>query len=160
MSNILNVKDAISEVQKSKIDGKKIVLVGGCFDILHIGHITFLEKARAEGDILIVLLESDESIRKSKGQDRPINTLKDRAKILSSLKYVDVVISLPYMQSDQAYDDLIEKIHPDIIASAIGDKAIEHKKRQAKKLGIELKIVMKVLKDKSTSNLIKLLGYF
>ncbi|TSC65721.1 MAG: D-beta-D-heptose 7-phosphate kinase / D-beta-D-heptose 1-phosphate adenosyltransferase [Microgenomates group bacterium Gr01-1014_80] len=140
-------------------EGKRIVLVGGCFDILHIGHITFLEKAKAEGDILVVLLESDESIRKNKGSNRPINTQEDRAKILSALKSVDLVIRLPLMESNQEYDDLVAKIQPDIIASAYGDKAISHKRRQAQKLGIELKIVMKVLKDKSTTNLIKLLGY-
>ena len=154
------MKDAISLVQKRKNKNKKIVLVGGCFDILHIGHITFLEKAKKEGDVLVVLLESNQSIRKSKGKDRPINSLKDRAKILSALKYVDVVIPLPPMETDQEYDNLIGKIHPDIIAITKGDPGISHKKRQAKKLGIKLKIVTNIIKDSSTTNLIKLLGYF
>ena len=160
MGRILNIKNAIKISEKLRKGEKKIVLVGGCFDILHIGHITFLEKAKKEGDVLIILLESDESIRKSKGKNRPINTMEDRAKILAALKSVDIVVPLPPMESNQEYDDLVEKIRPDIIATAIGDKAISHKKRQAKNLRIELKIVMKVLKDKSTTNLIKLLGYF
>ncbi len=138
----------------------KTVLVGGCFDILHIGHITFLEKAKEQGDILVVLLESDEVIRKSKGKDRPINNQEDRAKILLALKYVDRVIPLPYMKTDREYDELVEKIKPDIIATTFGDPGISHKIRQAKKLGIELKIVTNMIKDSSTTNLIKLLGYF
>lgn len=160
MNNVISINRAIEISRQLKNKKKKIVLAGGCFDILHIGHITFLEKARAEGDVLIILLESDESIRKSKGKNRPINTLEDRAKILAALKSVDLVVKLPPIESNQEYDDLVEKIRPDIIATAIGDKAISHKKRQAKKLGIELKVVMKVLKDKSTTNLVKLLGYF
>lgn len=158
--NILNLDEIEVVIKKIRAERGKIVLTGGCFDILHIGHLTFLEKAKAEGDILVVLLESDQSIRKNKGKNRPINTQKDRVKILAALKSVDMVIPLPPMDSDKAYDDLVAKIHPDIIATTIGDKSISHKRRQAKKLGIELRIVMKILKDKSTSNLIKLLGYW
>ena len=115
--------------------------------------------AKKEGDVLMVLLESDESIRKSKGGNRPINTMEDRARISAALKSVDIVVKLPHMGSDKEYDDLIEKIQPAVLASAIGDRAIDHKKRQAKKLEIELKIVMKVLKDKSTTNLVNLLSH-
>ncbi|OGE17366.1 hypothetical protein A3F00_05235 [Candidatus Daviesbacteria bacterium RIFCSPHIGHO2_12_FULL_37_11] len=159
MNNVVSIKSAVEIARDLKSSGKRIVLAGGCFDILHIGHITFLEKAKKEGDVLMVLLESDESIRKSKGGNRPINTMEDRARILAALKSVDIVVKLPHMGSDKEYDDLIEKIQPAVLASAIGDRAIDHKKRQAKKLGIELKIVMKVLKDKSTTNLVNLLSH-
>jgi|SRR3989344_8819330 len=160
MKNILNIKEAIKLNKDLKKQGKKIVLAGGVFDILHIGHITFLEKAKKEGDFLVVLLESDEKVKRSKGEVRPINTIDDRAILLCALKSVDFVVKLPLIESNDDYDRLIEKINPNILVSAYGDKEIEHKKRQAKKFGIELKIVMKVLKDKSTTNLVKLLGYF
>src|SRR3989338_7164381 len=132
MKKTIGVAQASSISKKIKSSGKRIVLAGGCFDILHIGHITFLEKAKKEGDVLMVLLESDESIRKSKGGNRPINTMEDRARILAALKSVDIVVKLPHMGSDKEYDDLIEKIQPAVLASAIGDRAIDHKKRQAK----------------------------
>lgn len=159
MDNMVNKKSIIKLSEKFKKDGKKLVLVGGCFDILHIGHITFLEKAKKEGDILVVLLEADESIRKSKGKNRPINNVGDRAKILSSLKFVDFVVTLPEMK-DQSYDELVKRIKPDVIATTKGDMTISHKIRQAKLVGAKLKYVTNMVKDSSTTNLIKLLGYF
>lgn len=159
MKNVISVKNAFKIVRNFKNGVKKIVLVGGCFDILHIGHITFLEKAKKEGDILIVLLESDESIKKSKGEGRPINNVVDRATILSSLKFVDFVVILPEME-DHEYDELVERIKPDIIATTKGDKGIAHKIRQTKLTRAKLKYVTNMVKDSSTTNLIKLLGYF
>jgi FAD synthetase len=136
---------------------QKIVLVGGCFDILHIGHITFLEKAKKAGDYLIVLLESDQAIQKLKGKNRPINSQADRAKILSSLKVVDKVIALPVMK-DLDYDELVKKIKPAVIATTSGDSGIHHKKRAAKLVGAKVKVVTKNIKDQSTTNLVKLLS--
>lgn len=155
--NILTINQLESEIRKLRNKNKKIVLVGGCFDLLHIGHITFLEKAKRRGDILIVLLESDQSVRKMKGENRPINNIKDRAKVLSSLKFVDFVIMLSQM-SDKDYDQLVEKIKPDVIATAKRDKGLFHKLRQAEKVGAKVKVVTAIVKDSSTTNLIKLLG--
>ncbi len=135
---------------------KKIVLVGGCFDILHIGHITFLEKAKAAGNFLVVLLESDETIKKLKGEGRPINSQKDRAAILASLCMVDQVISLPVMK-DSDYDQLVTKIKPVIIATTAGDPALNHKKRVAKLVGAKIKVVTKQVQDRSTTRLLNLL---
>lgn len=159
MKNILSAEEIGDEIRNLKKEGKKIVLVGGCFDILHIGHITFLEKAKKEGDILIVLLESDESIRKSKGKRRPINNVVDRAKTLSSLKFVDFVVTLPEMK-DHKYDELVERIKPDVIATTRGDSGVLHKIRQVKLTGAKLKYVTNMVKDSSTTNLLKLLEYF
>ena len=66
----------------------RIVLAGGCFDLLHIGHIIFIEEANKHGDCLILMLESDETITKNKGNNRPINSQEDRAKILSALNWM------------------------------------------------------------------------
>ena len=99
----------------------KVVLVGGCFDILHYGHIYFLKKAKKLGDLLVVALESDENTKKLKGPKRPIHTQKQRQKMLESLRFVDKVIALPPMKSDSDYEKLVRKVNPDIIAVTAGD---------------------------------------
>ena len=136
---------------------KRIVLLGGCFDILHSGHIVFLESAKKQGDILIVLLESDETIAASKGPKRPINSQSDRAKILSALSVVDFVILLKPDMDNKAYDDLVIAIKPAIIATTSGDINRHHKERQAKLVGAHVIDVTTPITDKSTTRLIRML---
>lgn len=90
---------------------KRIVFTNGCFDILHLGHISYLNKAKTLGDILVVGVNSDSSVKSIKGQNRPINPLKDRMKILSSLECIDYICS--FNQSTPL--NLIKKICPDIL---------------------------------------------
>jgi len=134
---------------------KKIVLVGGCFDVLHLGHIIFLEKAKKRGDVLTVLLESDKNIEREKGKNRPINNQDNRAKMLMSLKVVDQVIKLPEMKTDEEYFELIKKIKPAVIAVSDGDKRIRQKKEQAKIIGAKLVEVTKTIPHHSTSRIIE-----
>lgn len=136
--------------------GKKIVLVGGCFDLLHYGHYRFLKNAKNCGDYLIVAVESDEFIVKHKKR-RPIHSQRERAEILAELKCVDEVILLPYLSSDSEYESFVREIDPDIIAVTQGDPQIENKKRQIKKIGGDLRIVTPVLGDFSTQKIIKAL---
>ena len=132
--------------------GQTTVLAGGCFDILHPGHVIFLQKAKKAGDKLIVLLESDEKVRILKGVNRPVHTQKERARILSALTVVDQIISLPFMKTDQEYDELVKKIKPDIIA--VASKALDnHHKRIAKLVGAKLKYVA-VIGKYSTSKIL------
>lgn len=138
-----------------QINFKKLVIAGGCFDLLHLGHIIFLQQAASKGDILVILLESDETIRKLKGKKRPIHTQTVRAEILSELKSVDYVLMLPPFKTDQEYDELIAKLNPSIIATTLGDEYAFHKKRQAAKLGAKLVFVTEQIKDHSTSKIIK-----
>ncbi|KKP80512.1 MAG: Glycerol-3-phosphate cytidyltransferase TagD [Candidatus Levybacteria bacterium GW2011_GWB1_35_5] len=158
MGKVLDIQQAIDVAQKINSEKKVIVLAGGCFDVLHIGHIKFLEKARQKGDYLFILLESDESVKKLKGNKRPINSQDDRAQILSALKFVDFVILLNGIKISKDYDDLVEKIHPDIIAVTQNDNAIFHKQRQAKKINAKVISVMERLEDKSTTRLAKLIS--
>jgi rfaE bifunctional protein nucleotidyltransferase chain/domain len=137
---------------------KKIVLAGGCFDILHIGHLTFLESAKQHGEILIVLLESDETIKKSKGPKRPINTQLDRAKLLAALSVVDYVILLDSQMSNTSYDDLVITLKPAIIATTHGDSNRHHKERQAQQIGAHVIDVIELVSDKSTTHVINLLN--
>lgn len=133
--------------------GKRRVLAGGCFDILHPGHAIFLEKAKREGDLLIVLLESDEKIRILKGDIRPMHSQVDRAKVLSDVKFVDFIILLPYFKTESDYDRVVKKINPKVIAVTYGINDGHHK-RAAKLCGASLKYVTKMIGDYSTSKII------
>ena len=135
---------------------KKKVLVGGCFDILHYGHIHFLKKAKSKGDYLVVALESDENTKKLKGSKRPIHNQKQRREILMSLNFVDKVISLPLMKSDADYKRLVARIKPDIIAITQGDSIKGKKQEYAKTFGAKL-VEIKKIKVPSTTQIAKLI---
>jgi len=105
-------------LQRSK--NKKIVFTNGCFDILHRGHITYLKEARELGDLLIVGINSDQSVQKLKGPTRPINNEVDRKYVLESLKTVDFV----EIFADDTPLELIKKIKPNILVKG-GDWSID-----------------------------------
>ncbi len=142
----------------SKQGNKVIVLVGGCFDILHPGHVIFLEKAKKAGDILIVLLESDAKVRVLKGIKRPIHNQRQRAKVLSALRSVDYIVMLPYFKKDLEYDRLILRIKPNIIAATAKIKNIRYYRRAARLVGANLKFVTKTIGGHSTSSLIDMVA--
>jgi D-beta-D-heptose 7-phosphate kinase/D-beta-D-heptose 1-phosphate adenosyltransferase len=95
-------------------------MTNGCFDILHAGHIAFLEEAKAQGDFLLVAVNDDESVTRLKGEKRPVNKLQDRIAVLAALSAVDWVI--PF--SEDTPRNLIAKILPDILVKG-GDYAID-----------------------------------
>lgn len=107
----LTLRKAAALRQKARRAGKKVVFTNGCFDILHSGHVSLLEKARSMGDLLILGLNSDASVRRLKGAGRPLNRLADRARVLSALSAVDIVV--PFAQ-DTPYE-LIKALGPDIL---------------------------------------------
>ncbi len=148
----------LHELEKVLLEGSKgkIVLAGGCFDILHIGHARFLSEARGMGDYLVLLLESDEKVKELKGENRPIFVQKERAEMLSALRSVDVIVLLPMMEEDSDYLDLVMKIKPGLIAVTENDPQIDKKMGQAKEVGAELKIIS-LTKTVSTSKLAKIL---
>ncbi|MDY6952072.1 MAG: D-glycero-beta-D-manno-heptose 1-phosphate adenylyltransferase [Thermodesulfobacteriota bacterium] len=88
---VINRRELKERVQAMKRVGKTIVFTNGCFDLLHIGHVQYLEAAKAQGDILVVGLNSDSSVRKIKGPNRPVVPEKERAEVLAALACVDVV---------------------------------------------------------------------
>ncbi|MEN9795932.1 MAG: hypothetical protein RLZZ150_909, partial [Bacteroidota bacterium] len=92
-------------------DGKRIVFTNGVFDILHAGHVTYLEKARALGDVLVVGLNTDASVRRLKGPERPINSEDDRACVIAALRAVDHVI----LFGDDTPIDVITALLPDVL---------------------------------------------
>ncbi|MBI4062372.1 adenylyltransferase/cytidyltransferase family protein [Candidatus Gottesmanbacteria bacterium] len=135
----------------------RIVLVGGCFDLIHYGHIKFLGEAKSHGDYLIVALESDENVRRMKGQARPIHSQKQRKEMLEAISFVDEVISLPPMHTDQEYFDLVTKLRPAVLAITDGDPLTDKKTEQANMVGAQLVMIPKI-HTPSTSQLAKLLG--
>lgn len=136
---------------------KKIVLVGGCFDLLHFGHISFLKDARALGDLLYVALESDENVRRMKGASRPIHTQLQRKVMLEALSCVDEVIMLTPMKSDAEYASLVAHVHPNVIAITEGDSMENKKREHAKTIQAEIVVIPKI-HTPSTSQLAKLLN--
>jgi len=134
----------------------KIVLVGGCFDILHYGHVYFLKKARTFGDFLVVALESDESIKKLKGSGRPIHNQNQRKEILESLNFVDKVIILKDEMNDEDYIEMVKKIHPSVIATTKNDPVADKKLAQAKIVGARF-IEIPKFRSHSTSMIVKLM---
>ena len=133
---------------------KSIVLVGGCFDLLHYGHHTFLQHAKAQGDILIVALESDKHI-KNKKKYQPVHTQQERAEILAALSYIDAIILLSYIPNDSEYQKLVEHIHPSIIAISEGDPHKDKKQMQAARIGAKLKEVVRLIPRFSTRAIIE-----
>lgn len=134
----------------------KKILVGGCFDLLHFGHTEFLKAAKTHGDYLVVALESDENVRRMKGDTRPIHTQLQRKAMLESLKCVDEVILLPVMKTDEEYAQLVARVHPSVIAVTEGDTMIEKKRKHAALVEAEVIVIPKI-HTPSTSQLAKLL---
>lgn len=153
MNKIIPVKDAIKKAKKLRQKNETVIVAGGCFDILHIGHIRFLEGAKKIGGYLFVILENDKNVERIKGKERPINSQKDRAQVLAAISSVDYVVLLEEMNKNRDYDDLIKKLGPDIIATTKNDPKNIHKLRQAKEIGATVKYVTNRIKNKSTTRL-------
>ncbi|MDP1784338.1 MAG: D-glycero-beta-D-manno-heptose-7-phosphate kinase [Sulfuricurvum sp.] len=129
--------------ERLKREGKRVVFTNGCFDILHVGHVKYLQEAKSYGDVLIVGLNTDSSVRELKGPTRPVNPENDRAYILAALESVDYVV----MFSDETPYELIKSIAPDILVKG-GD--YEGKEVVGAELATELRLVQFV-DGKSTS---------
>jgi len=112
--------DTLSELESLRAAGKRIVITNGCFDLIHPGHIHYLQQASALGDVLVVAVNDDDSVKRLKGPTRPLNGIEDRMAVLSALQAVDYV--LPFSEDTPA--DLIEKIAPDVLVKG-GDYTVE-----------------------------------
>lgn len=139
-SKTVPLNELAGRVEKLRANGKKIVATNGCFDLLHLGHIRYLEAARKLGDILVVGLNGDQSVRELKGPGRPINNEKDRAAILAALEYVDLVAIFPELRATR----FIERAAPDVYVKG-GDyssETLDAEERAAlQKIGSKIEIV-------------------
>lgn len=141
----------ITCVEHHRQQGHSIVFTNGCFDILHRGHVTYLNRAKALGDVLIVGVNADESVRRLKGPGRPINTLDDRVQVLAALSCVDYIAAF----ADDTPSDLIRLIRPDIFAKG-GDYTQEMLPEAplVEELGGSVRILPYV-EDRSTTGIIE-----
>ncbi len=148
---ILNRKKLIRIIKKIKKSGKKIVFTNGCFDIIHTGHINLLNAAKKFGDVLILGLNSDSSVRRLKGKNRPIVPQHERAEIMSALSAVDIVT---IFYEDDPYN-IIKDIKPDVLVKG-GDWPLDKiiGADIVKSYGGKVKNI-KYIKGQSTTNIIK-----
>ena len=158
VNKIINLTDAVKISKKLKEENKTIVVSGGCFDILHIGHVKFLQEAKKRGDVFFILLENDNTVRKLKGKNRPINPQGERAEVLAALSLVDYVVLLEDMNTNQDYDNLIYELKPNIIATTKNDPQAVHNERQAKKINAKVSYVTNRIQNKSTTLLSKIIA--
>jgi rfaE bifunctional protein nucleotidyltransferase chain/domain len=107
---IVRLEELEQRANKLRTAGKKIVATNGCFDLLHVGHVRYLNAARALGDALIVGINGDESVRELKGAGRPVNSENDRAEIVAALECVDLVAIFPEIRATR----FLELAAPDI----------------------------------------------
>lgn len=153
MSNIKSRREIKDIRVQLKKEGKKVVFTNGCFDLIHSGHVDYLIKAREMGDVLILGLNTDSSVKKIKGDKRPILKQDERAFILSNLKPVDYVTFFEEDTPAEIINDLI----PDILVKGADwtiDKIVGREVVEAN--GGEVKTVQFV-NDQSTSNIIKII---
>jgi D-beta-D-heptose 7-phosphate kinase/D-beta-D-heptose 1-phosphate adenosyltransferase len=131
--------------------GHRVVLTNGCFDILHRGHVTYLSRAKALGDVLIVGVNTDEGVRRLKGPDRPVNPLEDRVGVLSGLSCVDHVVAF----GEDTPEALVRQVRPDVFVKG-GDYTIAMlpEARAVEELGGSV-LILPYVQDRSTSGLIE-----
>ena len=117
---VVEIEQAAQRANELRAAGKKLVATNGCFDLLHLGHVRYLEAARARGDILIVGVNGDQSVRQLKGPGRPLNDERTRAEVLAALECVDVVTIFPEVRATR----FIEAVRPAIYVKG-GDYSSE-----------------------------------
>jgi D-beta-D-heptose 7-phosphate kinase/D-beta-D-heptose 1-phosphate adenosyltransferase len=138
-------------LQRERAEGRRIVFTNGCFDIIHRGHVTYLNRAKALGDLLVVAVNDDESVRRLKGADRPINGLDDRLSVLEALSCVDLVVPFGEATPEQ----LIKVARPDVFVKG-GDYSREALPEAdlVERLGGEVRLLPHVA-DRSTSAIVR-----
>jgi rfaE bifunctional protein nucleotidyltransferase chain/domain len=152
-TKILSAADLVPWREKLRKTGKKLVVTNGCFDLLHLGHVTYLQHARQQGDALLVGVTSDANVGALKGPGRPVNTAPDRAAVLAGLESVDGVHVFPERDA-RAF---LQTVKPDIYVKG-GDYTIDtinqDERRQLEAAGVKI-VILPVVPGKSTSALLE-----
>ncbi|MEI6323369.1 MAG: adenylyltransferase/cytidyltransferase family protein [bacterium] len=142
---------ALGEMYAAK--GKRLVLTNGCFDLLHTGHVRYLEQARKLGDALVVAINSDQSVRELKGPERPLNGEPDRAEVLAALRCVDHVSVF----EGKRVTEVIRQLRPAVYAKG-GDYSLEtldpQERAVLEEVGAEIKL-LSLVPGKSTTSMLK-----
>ncbi len=150
MGKVVTQHEIVNIVREEQKDGKTFVATNGCFDILHVGHVRYLQKTKSLADYSIVMLNSDKSVKMLKGESRPINNENDRAEILSALNCVDYVV----LFEEKSPAELLEKIKPDIYTKG-ADYTLETlpEREIVQRCGIKVEFI-EFVQGKSTTNII------
>ncbi len=139
-AKIVGLEELSERTKQLRATGKKLVATNGCFDLLHVGHVRYLQAARALGDLLAVGLNGDRSVRELKGKGRPVTGERDRAEVLAALQCVDLVTIFPEMRATQ----FIGASHPAIYVKG-GDYSSEtlneEERALLKELGAEIRFI-------------------
>jgi rfaE bifunctional protein nucleotidyltransferase chain/domain len=139
-AKIVGLEELSERSKQLRASGKKLVATNGCFDLLHVGHVRYLQAARALGDLLAVGLNGDRSVRELKGEGRPIVAEHDRAEILAALQYVDLVTIFPEMRATQ----FIAASHPAIYVKGgdyTSETLNEEERALLKQIGAEIRFI-------------------
>lgn len=152
-AKILTLTELTARAADIRAQGRRLVLTNGCFDLLHVGHVRYLQQAEGLGDFLAVAVNGDESVEALKGPGRPVNSAEDRAEVLAALNCVDFVTIFPGLRATQ----VIEAVRPAIYVKG-GDYTLEsldlEEVAALKKAGAEIK-TLPLVPEKSTSRLIE-----
>jgi D-beta-D-heptose 7-phosphate kinase/D-beta-D-heptose 1-phosphate adenosyltransferase len=153
---IVTLPTLLESLESQRAKGRKVVFTNGCFDLLHAGHVLYLEEARALGDILVLGLNSDSSVHRLKGPSRPINKQDERAMVLAALESISYVC---IFEEDTPYE-LIKALQPDIlvkggdwpVSSIVGSDIVLARGGQVKSLGFSeglssTNIIQSILRD-------------
>ena len=150
MGQIITQEEIVKIVRDGQKNGKTFVATNGCFDILHVGHVRYLQKTKSLADFSIVMLNSDKSVKLIKGDSRPINNQDDRAEILTALSCVDYVV----LFEERSPAELLEKIKPDIYTKGADYTLDTLPERDiVERNGIKVKFI-EFVQGKSTTNII------
>ena len=155
MGILVSQEEIIDIVRKGQAEGKTFAATNGCFDILHVGHVRYLQKTKSFADFSIVMLNSDKSVKMLKGDSRPINSEQDRAEILNALICVDYVV----LFEENSPAKLLEAIRPDIYTKG-ADYSLETLPERDVVIRNNIKVeFIEFVQGKSTTNVInKCLG--
>ncbi|EKD99515.1 MAG: hypothetical protein ACD_22C00238G0006 [uncultured bacterium] len=155
MAEIVSFNSLVIQIPLLKSQKKKIVLVHGCFDVIHVGHARLFKFAKKHGDILVVGAINDALVTHYKGATRPIFEIKDRLEMLAAFRDADYVFEFKVKvgteeEIEQGHNELYKKISPDVVASAKCDKESEYKRKRCKKMGIKYFGGALVIENKSS----------
>jgi rfaE bifunctional protein nucleotidyltransferase chain/domain len=150
-SKIAPLEFVAEQVRVLREAGKKIVVTNGCYDILHPGHVDLLYRARALGDVLVVAINTDDSVRRLKGPTRPIFNQDERAELLAGLEMVDFVCTFP----EDTPQDTIMKLHPDVLVKGADWGLDDIAGRQEVEAWGGRVVALPILKGQSTTGIIE-----
>ena len=157
LEKVMSLSCAVEEADKQRLAGKRVVLTNGCFDLLHVGHVRYLQAARAYGDVLIVAVNGDESVRMLKGPGRPINSETDRAEVLAGLEVVGMVTIF----HSKRVTEVIKALRPEVYVKG-GDYTPESLCREEfaalQEVGTQIEIVGLVEGKSTTAVVSKMTG--